>query len=1165
MANSFHNRDAAVVRYLRYPAWIAGALVLVAGFIWFWLLYTTSGARWVLGQTETAFGLQTRLIDGSISGGLRVEGLSFRNESVDLSVGQLTATLDIDLFPTSVDVSAAVLDDVDVTIKDTESTESEAGDVSDVLRGLVLPIPVRVSDLRSSDILITAGSAAEQIDSLTLTASWFGNIVIERLDISSPKLAAGVSASIDLQGGNAFSAVVDAQLKPALTDLTDELEIQASINGDPDGLDVSSKVGSFATVEGSVGWQDQLEVVADVILDDFDLTAIVETWPSGFPVSGTINVVANDATVTVSDSTLSITGTGAKAFVDAIVDRESSAVEGQLRWESLRWPLPADEVRVKSETGDIRVSGSIDEWQVDGLIAVGTEEMPDGTFVVDVAGTRETVTGRIIEGRVLGGNADGEVTYSWSGEQPWSANLAIVNIDLGSIWPELPGRVSGRIDGHGAIQPFALHAEFENVDGSIRGVEFQASGAVDVADGIFEARGLRIEHGESWLMLNGSPALETGLAFEARIADANSYVDDVTGELHAKGHARITETQAAIELALQSPEVIVRDSKFADVSLVAEGTHEQQSIRLSAVSLDTPLKLGVTGAFDDWRKPLESPWRGTVESFNLDLGDHHAMALTAASQLEFSSRHAQLTEFCFGDQTGSLLCASGAWNKNGDYSVDAQLTTVSASIMEHVIDAGLLFDQLVSGTLRWQHSDALGTSGRGKLSVSPGTIRAVGDDKNFLATGHGIVDFDVENGTLLSGVVELPLPGTGGLAGNFSMLDVTAGTGSDVKGNVDIVITDLRRLTRLTPLVDSVSGFLDATIELSGTLGDPVLAGDLTVKDGSLRYMPIGLQLREINLVGQMDDDFRFDLSGSFLAGEGRAQIISSGDYSDADQTGLRFHIQGDNLTLINVPDVMVTVNSDIDVSLSKDVLTINGNLLVPAARIRPTVISASKVNESEDVVIVAGELPDATEEVQRGNGLQFAGELDVSLGDSVIVDLDLARATVTGGVKFNWIGDVIPMANGRYDIAGSVQAFGQVLDLTEGALRFPNVPADDPFIRLIAEREIFGNTQVKRAGVLVDGPAKRPTVEAFTVPLTTEERAMTLLVTGSDFDYEQGVGAIDFGTYIAPRLFISYGVGVFERENVISARYDIVKGFGIKASSGSKESGVDLNYRFEN
>jgi translocation and assembly module TamB len=88
--------------------------------------------------------------------------------------------------------------------------------------------------------------------------------------------------------------------------------------------------------------------------------------------------------------------------------------------------------------------------------------------------------------------------------------------------------------------------------------------------------------------------------------------------------------------------------------------------------------------------------------------------------------------------------------------------------------------------------------------------------------------------------------------------------------------------------------------------------------------------------------------------------------------------------------------------------------------------------------------------------------------------------------------------------------------------------------------------------------------MEAYTYPLTTEERALTLLATGSDFDYEQGVGALDFGTYIAPRLFLSYGIGLFERDNVISARYDLKKGFGIKASSGQRDSGVDLSYRLD-
>ena len=67
------------------------------------------------------------------------------------------------------------------------------------------------------------------------------------------------------------------------------------------------------------------------------------------------------------------------------------------------------------------------------------------------------------------------------------------------------------------------------------------------------------------------------------------------------------------------------------------------------------------------------------------------------------------------------------------------------------------------------------------------------------------------------------------------------------------------------------------------------------------------------------------------------------------------------------------------------------------------------------------------------------------------------------------------------------------------------------------------------------------------------------------DAERKEGVGAIDFGTYVAPKLFLSYGIGVFDQENVISARYDLKKGFGIKATSGKRESGLDVNYRFEN
>ena len=138
------------------------------------------------------------------------------------------------------------------------------------------------------------------------------------------------------------------------------------------------------------------------------------------------------------------------------------------------------------------------------------------------------------------------------------------------------------------------------------------------------------------------------------------------------------------------------------------------------------------------------------------------------------------------------------------------------------------------------------------------------------------------------------------------------------------------------------------------------------------------------------------------------------------------------------------------------------------------------------------------------------------------------------------------------------------MLKVTEGRVTFSNRPADNPFLNIRAEREIYGNSQVTRAGVLVTGTLKEPVLEPYSVPMTTRERALTLLVTGSDFNYEQGVGTVEVGMYVAPKLFISYGIGLFEDQSVISARYDLGKGFGIKTTSGQRESGADIPYTIE-
>jgi translocation and assembly module TamB len=234
----------------------------------------------------------------------------------------------------------------------------------------------------------------------------------------------------------------------------------------------------------------------------------------------------------------------------------------------------------------------------------------------------------------------------------------------------------------------------------------------------------------------------------------------------------------------------------------------------------------------------------------------------------------------------------------------------------------------------------------------------------------------------------------------------------------------------------------------------------------------------------------------------------------------------------------------------------------VPEAWISPTATLTGRVTESPDVVLLGDSGDQAAAEKTSTN--RIAGQLAVILGDSVRVETDQLDIKLTGATNLRWIGGSVPVAEGQVFVNGKVEAWGPRLDISDGRVRWAQSPADNPQLDIRAERDVFGNTAVRSAGVHISGPAQRPEVLSYTQPLTTQERAWSVLLTGSDVDYGQGVGALDVGTYIAPRIFLSYGISLFDSDNVVGIRYDLKKGWGVKATSGARDSGVDLSYTIE-
>ena len=60
------------------------------------------------------------------------------------------------------------------------------------------------------------------------------------------------------------------------------------------------------------------------------------------------------------------------------------------------------------------------------------------------------------------------------------------------------------------------------------------------------------------------------------------------------------------------------------------------------------------------------------------------------------------------------------------------------------------------------------------------------------------------------------------------------------------------------------------------------------------------------------------------------------------------------------------------------------------------------------------------------------------------------------------------------------------------------------------------------------------------------------------------GGAALTVGQYLSPRLYLSYGVGVFEPGDVITLRYKLSDQFAVQTQRGPEDTRAGIEYRIE-
>ena len=1193
----------------RYLLPLAAVVLGLGVLAWYWLLHTESGAGWVIARATAATGgaLTVREHDGDFGAGLRLRDFRFRNESVDVRLARADLRLDVDLTPLSVELYDARAEGLRVERRAGPVGGGADGPPSESGPGaLQLPFELRVTDLAVTDVVIdTAIDASSDVQAaarpfaasrVELRGSWREQVVIDELTIASEDADLQLNGSLGLWRPYAIGLDARAALKPALTRLAEPVDVRLAASGDLDSTRIDVALDELGvTLAGEIRGLTATPAWA-LALDARQLA-----WPLDGEPQATVSALHATSAGTIDAFTITIdTGVAAPGFgsarlridghatperlqlTEVEVDGERGEIAGnvdvaltagtvaaQLSWQDLGWPLNSGAAKWHSAGGQIDVDGTLDDWRVSGDMSLTGPGVDNGRFAFDIDGDRDAARFRIREGRVFAGRIAGAGAISWRDAQLFELELDVERIATQALAADWPGVLSGSLRATGQLQPLVANVRLADVTGELRNKPVAAAGRLEIAPGRVVFDDFRATHGRARVTVDGELHGRDGLAFDIDVPEIADYVadyvaDGAAGDIRAEGRLSLADGAERLNLASHAASLRFGGLWLADVSVESRDGDGVAADLALTINDDLRVVAGVDGRLDDWQAPRV--WTGVLDRLQLDYRDTLNAALAAPADVQLSAAAVSLGRVCLdaeadGNAAGNV-CVEGSWTPES-VALAGTMAALPIELVNVVAPTGFTFSQQADGEFDWRQRDGVAKAGRLDIRLSAGTAQNPEQPELRLQTAAGVLQARVGDGRLLTATVDLPMPGTGELRGDFRVLDIDARRSSAIEGSLFVDIDDVAAAAALSRIVDRAAGSVDADLDISGTVAEPRFVGRLRVRDGEIDYLPIGLELRQLVVDADLHADRHIEVEGRFLAGEGEGRIRSRAGFAGAEPR-LQFELQGSGLEIIDVPDVNLFADADLRVSVGDRRIDLDGRVDVPRARIRPKNLGVDRISASDDVVIVGGELPEEARSDDRASPWAIHGRLEVGLGERIEIDVDVAEARITGNSVFSWSGDPLPTANGRYTIGGDIEAFGQVLEITEGSVRFNDVPADNPRIRLRAEREIYGNTQVKRAGVLVEGRAKKLSVEPYTTPLTTEERALTLLVTGSDFDLERGVGAVDFGTYVAPRLFVSYGIGLFDRDNVISARFDLTEGIGIKATSGDKDSGVDLTYRFE-
>ncbi|WP_462330156.1 translocation/assembly module TamB domain-containing protein [Thiohalocapsa halophila] len=824
--------------------------------------------------------------------------------------------------------------------------------------------------------------------------------------------------------------------------------------------------------------------------------------------------------------------------------------------------------------------------------------------VIDLSGegTGESARIQTLDIQVLDGRISGDGRIAWAPAVQWQAALRLAELDPGTVLADWPGRIGGLVESSGRITDEGpdLTARISDIAGTLRGYPVRLAAELGMTGQDISLRNLSAGSGSTQLTAAGGVGGERlDLRFDLASPDLAALLPgaggslDVAGELggtlaaprvkinlqgrdaelNGQGIAEVTASADVglgpdddFQVDISGKNLIAGGQRFETLAVTGSGRMDRHQLRAAVAGDLLALELGASGGLG-----ADGAYTGRLATLELASEELGTWTLRRPADLAFGDGAVSVGPLCLGDGRDSGGCVGFQQPQPGRFEVSLDLERLDFGIVNPLLPELMVMEGYVRAEGRFT-GEGNRLSGSARVAVPAGALMMAlgeGDEqtRDRLVFSDTRLDLDAGAGGV-DARLNLPVTDLGGVRATLSLPGFRLDTGpaQALRGDVQVSLDGLARVSKLVPDITDVSGDIDGDLRLAGTLGQPDLRGELRARGLALRLPLYGFALSDGDFTLASRGASALALSGGADIGGGRATLAGDIDLG-AGAPAAQISLSGQDLKVADSSEYFALVSLDMNVGVGAAGTAVKGRIEVPEARIKPRSIPTGAVRASPDVVM---ESP-----ADDDGGMPLSIDMVAKLGDEVSIDAFGLRGRLRGELRVlkspqgEILGDgQLEIVDGTYRVTlptlGVMTAIGKPLTIEQGFVVFAKTPIGNPGLILNAQREGGDIT----AGVQVLGTIRNPKLAFFSEsdPNLTQAEVTQYLVTGipPKRDAESDKRAVAVGTYVAPKLYMEYEGATSDTTDSVKMRYDVSKNIELQTETGDSQ-GADIFFKFEN